>query len=154
MPQIHCTSCVWLLERLPRLAEGVQAVTVNFSRRTATIVFRHNTISFRELADAIRNSSINLTAGTIRSKSGRLVVKTRGQAYRAAEFEQIPIRAADGSDVLLGEVAKVNDGEAGKVAGAVERRVGAEANAFGGAVSRLDDVDHAEAVAAADNRLA
>ncbi|MTB51830.1 heavy metal translocating P-type ATPase metal-binding domain-containing protein [Lewinella sp. W8] len=51
LPQIHCTSCVWLLERLPRLAEGVHAVTVNFSRRTATIVFRQDTISFRELAE-------------------------------------------------------------------------------------------------------
>ncbi|MGC6564475.1 MAG: efflux RND transporter permease subunit, partial [Akkermansiaceae bacterium] len=67
-------------------------------------------LTFRELAEAIRNSSINLTAGTIRSKSGRLVVKTRGQAYRAAEFERIPIRAANGSDVMLGEVAKVHDG--------------------------------------------
>lgn len=51
LPQIHCTSCVWLLERLPRLAEGVHSVTVNFSRRTATIIFRHETISFRELAE-------------------------------------------------------------------------------------------------------
>ena len=67
-------------------------------------------LTFRELADAIRSSSINLTAGTIRSDSGRLVVKTRGQAYQAADFKKILIRAANGSDVMLGEVAKVNDG--------------------------------------------
>jgi Cu+-exporting ATPase len=51
LPQIHCTSCVWLLERLPKLAAGVHAVTVNFSKRTATIIFRQDTISFRELAE-------------------------------------------------------------------------------------------------------
>ncbi|MEN8775345.1 MAG: efflux RND transporter permease subunit, partial [Akkermansiaceae bacterium] len=96
--------------------DGVSRADIQGVRRTEISIeadlakLRAYELTFRELADAIRNSSVNLTAGTIRSESGRLVVKTRGQAYEAAEFEKIPIRAANGSDVMLGEVAKVNDG--------------------------------------------
>ncbi len=67
-------------------------------------------VGFRELADAIRRSSIDLPAGTINSESGNLVVRTRGQAYVREDFEKIPIRAANGATVLLGEVAIIKDG--------------------------------------------
>lgn len=96
--------------------DGVSRADIQGIRRTEISIeadlakLQAYQLSFRELADAIRNSSINLTAGTIRSQSGRLVVKTRGQAYRASEFEQIPVRGADGASVMLGEVARVNDG--------------------------------------------
>ncbi|HAE18419.1 MAG TPA: RND transporter permease, partial [Verrucomicrobiales bacterium] len=96
--------------------EGVSRADIQGVRKTEISIeadlakLRAYKLTFRELADAIRSSSINLTAGTIRSDSGRLVVKTRGQAYQAADFKKILIRAANGSDVMLGEVAKVNDG--------------------------------------------
>ena len=96
--------------------EGVSRADIQGVRRTEISIeadlakLRAYNLTFQELANAIRSSSINLTAGTIRSESGRLVVKTRGQAYEAAEFEKIPIRAANGADVMLGEVAKINDG--------------------------------------------
>jgi multidrug efflux pump subunit AcrB len=67
-------------------------------------------IGFRDIADAIRRFSLDLPAGSIDSSSGTLTVRTRGQAYAPAEFEKIPIRAANGAEVLLGDVAKVNDG--------------------------------------------
>ncbi len=67
-------------------------------------------LGFRDLADAVRRSSIDLPAGAIRSASGTLVVRTRGQAYHKAEFERIPVRASNGAELLLGEVATVNDG--------------------------------------------
>ena len=96
--------------------DGVSRADIQGIRRTEISIeadlakLQAYQLSFRELADAIRSSSINLTAGTIRSQSGRLVVKTRGQAYQASDFEQIPIRGADGASVRLGEVARVNDG--------------------------------------------
>ena len=67
-------------------------------------------VGFRELADAIRRSSIDLPAGSINSESGNLVVRTRGQAYIKEDFERIPIRASNGANVLLGEVARIKDG--------------------------------------------
>lgn len=53
LPQIHCTSCVWLLENLYRLHPGVQAVSVNFAERRADILFTTQNISFRELAELL-----------------------------------------------------------------------------------------------------
>ena len=51
-----------------------------------------------------------LPAGAIDSESGTLVVRTRGQAYSQAEFARVPIRAANGAEVLLGDVAQIKDG--------------------------------------------
>ena len=67
-------------------------------------------LSFQDLADAVRRFSIDLPAGAIDSDSGTFVVRTRGQAYNANDFAEIPIRAADGAEILLGEVATINDG--------------------------------------------
>ena len=67
-------------------------------------------ISFQELTQAIRNSSVDMPAGSIRSESGSLTVRTKGQAYTREEFEKIPVRATDGAIVLLSEVANIKDG--------------------------------------------
>lgn len=67
-------------------------------------------LSFQDLADAIRQFSIDLPAGTIDSDSGTFVLRTRGQAYNEIDFSQLPIRSANGAELLLGEVATINDG--------------------------------------------
>ena len=67
-------------------------------------------LGFSDLADAIRRSSIDLPAGAIHSTSGTLIVRTRGQAYTQEEFEKISVRASNGAELLLGEIATVNDG--------------------------------------------
>lgn len=67
-------------------------------------------LSFEDLAEAIRQFSIDLPAGAIDSSSGTFIVRTRGQAYSQQDFSRVPIRAANGADVLLGEVAAVIDG--------------------------------------------
>ena len=67
-------------------------------------------LGFSDLANAIRRSSIDLPAGAINSTSGTLIVRTRGQAYTKEEFEKISVRASNGAELLLGEVATVNDG--------------------------------------------
>ncbi len=67
-------------------------------------------LSFQDLADAIRRFSIDLPAGSIDSPSGTFIVRTRGQAYAAQDFAQIPIRSNNGSQVRLGDVATIDDG--------------------------------------------
>ncbi len=67
-------------------------------------------LGFGELANAVRRSSIDLPAGSIQSESGSLVVRTRGQAYTREEFSRIPVRAINGAEVLLGDVATIRDG--------------------------------------------
>lgn len=53
LPAIHCSSCIWLLEHLHRLKEGVIAVSVDFSKRTALLTFDPTRISLRELAETL-----------------------------------------------------------------------------------------------------
>lgn len=51
LPQIHCASCVWLLEKLPHLFEGVQGSKVNYLRREANVSFYSGKISLRTLVE-------------------------------------------------------------------------------------------------------
>jgi Cu+-exporting ATPase len=50
LPQIHCASCVWLLENLHKLNEGVISAEVNFISRKASIVFNTEKLTLRDLA--------------------------------------------------------------------------------------------------------
>lgn len=50
LPEIHCTSCIWLLENLHKLNEGVITSEVNFVKKEASITFNIEKISFQELA--------------------------------------------------------------------------------------------------------
>ncbi|WP_375562734.1 heavy metal translocating P-type ATPase [Bernardetia sp. OM2101] len=51
LPQIHCASCVWLLEKLPHLFEGIQDSKVNYLRREANVSFYSDKISLRTLVE-------------------------------------------------------------------------------------------------------
>jgi len=53
LPQMHCSSCLWLLEQLYRLNEGVVSCKVNFERKEADIIFDHTKISLREVAELL-----------------------------------------------------------------------------------------------------
>lgn len=53
LPQIHCTSCVWLLEHLYRLDEGVLRSQVNFMAREAYVQIDPRKISLRQLVEML-----------------------------------------------------------------------------------------------------
>ncbi|WOX06084.1 efflux RND transporter permease subunit [Microbulbifer pacificus] len=68
-------------------------------------------MTFQELANAIRNSSINQSAGTVRTEVGSYQLKVRKQADSEQEFANIIVRqTADGGTIRVGDVAKVIDG--------------------------------------------
>ncbi|UUO04542.1 efflux RND transporter permease subunit [Blastopirellula sp. J2-11] len=67
-------------------------------------------LSLQDLSEAIQQFSVDLPAGSIESASGTFIIRTRGQAYSEQEFGNTPIHAANGADILLGEVATINDG--------------------------------------------
>jgi len=50
LPQIHCSSCLWLLEHLSRLHDGILSSRVNFTDKKVTISFLHHSLSLKELA--------------------------------------------------------------------------------------------------------
>lgn len=49
-PDIHCASCIWLLEHLPQLHRGVIQSQVNFHAKKISILFDVSKISLKELA--------------------------------------------------------------------------------------------------------
>ena len=53
IPQIHCSSCLWLLENLHKLEDGVQRVTVNFSKKEVLIIFSYPQTSLRRVAEIL-----------------------------------------------------------------------------------------------------
>jgi len=53
LPQMHCSSCLWLLENLHRLEKGIITSKVNFPRKEADIVFDHHKVSLRKVAELL-----------------------------------------------------------------------------------------------------
>ncbi len=67
-------------------------------------------LTFDEVARAVRRNSLDLPGGAIQARSGDILLRTKGQAYRGDEFADIVIRTnPDGTRVLLSDVAQVRD---------------------------------------------
>jgi multidrug efflux pump subunit AcrB len=68
-------------------------------------------LTFNEVTTAVRKTSLNLPGGSIKTDSGEILLRVRGQAYHGADFEDINLRTnTDGSKLRLGQVATVIDG--------------------------------------------
>jgi len=53
LPQMHCSSCLWLLENLHRLNENIVSSKVNFTRKEADIIFNPQKVSLRKVAELL-----------------------------------------------------------------------------------------------------
>ena len=53
LPQMHCSSCLYLLENLHRLDAGVVSSKVNFTRKEAEIIFLTPQTSLRKVAEVL-----------------------------------------------------------------------------------------------------
>ncbi|MBK6266859.1 heavy metal translocating P-type ATPase metal-binding domain-containing protein [Marivirga sp. S37H4] len=49
IPAIHCSACIWLLEKLYKLNDGIQSSRVDFNKKTVNISFDHHKVSLLEL---------------------------------------------------------------------------------------------------------
>ncbi len=75
------------------------------------VQLRQYGLTLRNVADAIRQSSLDLPAGSIRSDSGDILLRTEGQAYFKQDFEKIVlVTRSDGTRLMLGDIATINDG--------------------------------------------
>jgi len=53
IPGIHCASCIWLLEHLNKLHDGVKYAAVNFVQKKYTVSFDTDKISLRQLVEML-----------------------------------------------------------------------------------------------------
>ncbi|MCP4048603.1 MAG: efflux RND transporter permease subunit, partial [Gammaproteobacteria bacterium] len=109
-----------LAETLRREMAQLTAVTVvqlfgtrqeEVSIEVSEEALRRYGMSFSEVANAIRNTSINQSAGQVRTEVGTYQLKVRSQADTETEFGDIIIReTSDGGVIRVGDVATVVDG--------------------------------------------
>ncbi len=72
---------------------------------------RRHGLTFDEVAQAVRLSSLDIPGGSVRTESGDILLRTKGQAYHGEEYENLTLwTRADGSRLRLGDVANVVDG--------------------------------------------
>ncbi|WP_196139540.1 efflux RND transporter permease subunit [Aliikangiella sp. G2MR2-5] len=68
-------------------------------------------LTMSEIANKIRQFSIDLPGGEIKTVGGDIRLRTIGQAYNEVEFSSLVLRTnPDGTRLLLGDIATINDG--------------------------------------------
>lgn len=99
------------------LLPGISQVQLNGTRPYEMSIeiseanLRRYQLSFEQVAQAIRQSSVNLPAGTIKTIGGDIQIQASNQAYTAEDFALIPvITRTDGSKLLLRDIADIRDG--------------------------------------------
>ncbi|MBF7074924.1 efflux RND transporter permease subunit [Glaciecola sp. MH2013] len=71
---------------------------------------RQYDISLEQIAGVLRQNSNDVSAGNLKTDGGDIFIRSRGQAYRADDFADIPIiTTQDGTMVRLGDVANLRD---------------------------------------------
>ncbi|MFD2999525.1 heavy metal translocating P-type ATPase [Pontibacter toksunensis] len=86
IPQMHCSSCIWLLENLFKLNPGISESTVNFLRKEVSLTYFHQKTSLREVVQLLARigyePAITLadTDGKKTSKPNRSIIYKLGVA--------------------------------------------------------------------------
>ncbi len=92
-------------------AELLNAPPYEISIEVAEEALRRWGLTFDAVANAVRRSSVDLPGGSVKTATGEILLRTKGQAYTGLEYETLPlITRADGTKILLRDVARVVDG--------------------------------------------
>jgi len=71
---------------------------------------RRYNLSFDQVTRAVRNSSLDIPAGSVKTSGGEILVRTKGQKYYGLEFEEITVVTRnDGTRIRLSDIATVRD---------------------------------------------
>jgi multidrug efflux pump subunit AcrB len=109
------------------LAEKIKADLVNLPGITLVEVFgvrraeihidisesnlRRYSLTLDRVASLVQQSSLDLPAGSVKSKEGTVLIRTKGRRYNAEDYADIAvITNPDGSKVTLGQIATLTDG--------------------------------------------
>jgi multidrug efflux pump subunit AcrB len=68
-------------------------------------------LSFGQVSDAVRQASLDLPGGSVKTAGGEILLRAKGQRYRGREFEEIEVMTRpDGTVIRLADIAEVIDG--------------------------------------------
>lgn len=103
-------------DHLLRMPEITQAQVTNsrpyeISVEVSRDSLLRNDLSFTQVAEALRQRSLDLPGGSIKTSDGEVLLRTTGQAYWGEELQELAVTTrSDGTRVLLKDVAQVVDG--------------------------------------------
>ena len=97
--------------------DGISQASLLFARpyeislEVSESALRRHGLSFDQVARAVRRASLDMPGGSVKTASGEILLRTKGQAYVGGDFEDIVILTrADGTSVRLTDIAEVRDG--------------------------------------------
>ena len=72
---------------------------------------RRYDLTFDQVAQRIRQASVDLPGGTIKAASGEILIRTKERRYVGHEYASIVIlTTTDGTEITLGDIATIHDG--------------------------------------------
>ena len=72
---------------------------------------RQYRLTLGQVSQAVRQGSLDLPAGSVKTAGSEILIRTKGRRYHAADYEDIAvITRPDGSMVTLGQIAQLRDG--------------------------------------------
>ncbi len=75
------------------------------------LTLKKHQLTMDQVATAINLYSMDIPGGVIETNVGEILIRSKGQEYDQEGFSEIPVIShADGSNLLLGDIAKIKDG--------------------------------------------
>mgnify|MGYP002525695250 CR=1 FL=1 len=97
--------------------DGISQVSLLFAKpyeislEVSEASLRRHGLSLDQVARAVRRASLDMPGGSVKTASGEILLRTKGQAYVGGDFEDIVILTRpDGTSIRLGDIAEVRDG--------------------------------------------
>jgi multidrug efflux pump subunit AcrB len=82
-------------------------ISIEISEET----LRRHGLDLATVAQAVRNASLDLPGGSVKTEGGEILLRTKGQAYLGVEFEEIVVLTrTDGTLVRIRDLGQVVDG--------------------------------------------
>ena len=81
-------------------------ISIEISERT----LRQYDLTLEQVASAVRRTSLDLAAGSVRTSGGEVLIRTQGQARVGSEFEDIVVRGESGARLTIKDLGTVRDG--------------------------------------------
>ncbi|MEA2101995.1 MAG: efflux RND transporter permease subunit [Thermodesulfobacteriota bacterium] len=88
---------------------GIRPVEISVEIPLDTL--RSYGLSIDDVAEIIRNTAIEIPAGELETKAGKILLRTMERRDRAKDFADITVvSTADGSNIRLGDIAEIKEG--------------------------------------------
>lgn len=101
------------LTALPEISQAslLNAPPNEISIEVSDEALRRWGLTFDRVAQAVRQFSVDLPGGSVKTDNGEILFRTKGQAYSGEEYENLPLLTRpDGTRIYLRDVATVIDG--------------------------------------------